>query len=153
MNSDSDSRVTTLRPPWEPQLARLGVEHLDPDTPAHGLVGDDPGVGVEVVDGLGRMGEQRFVDGVLALDGQHGHPLETQLLVERDGGGVVVDHRQIHVGPAAVGEARGQGTGQGGADAGQTGRRVDGQGPQAGAVLGVGEQPFVVDAGDGADHR
>ena len=99
------------------------------------------------------MSEQRFVDRILALDGQHRDPPKTELLVQPDGGGVVVCHRQIHVRATAVPEARGQGAGQRLADAGQAGRRVDGKRPQAGAVLGITEQPLVVDAGDGAHHR
>ena len=152
--SDNDSRVMTLRPPCDSRISpALGVEHLDPDPAAHGLVGDDPRVRVEVVDGLRRMGEQRFVDGVLALDRHHRHAFEAQLLVQRDGGGVVVGHRQIHVGAAPVAVERGERAGQRGADAGQAGRRVDGQRPQARAVLRIGEQPLVVDAGDGAHQR
>src|SRR6202030_3296677 len=38
----------------ESYLAGLGIEDLDPDSAAHRLVGDDPGVRVEVLDRLGR---------------------------------------------------------------------------------------------------
>ena len=134
-------------------LTGLGVEHLDPDSAPHRLIGDDPGVRVEVVDGLRRMGEQRFVDRVLAFHRQHRNPLEAQLLVQVDGGGVVVCHRQIHVGAAPVAEDRRQCTGQRRTDTGQPRRRVHRQRPQARTVLRVGEQPLVVDPGDRADHR
>ena len=55
VNSDSDSRVITLRPPMgEAQFAGLGVEHLHLDPASQRLVGNDPGVRVQVVDGLRR---------------------------------------------------------------------------------------------------
>ena len=49
-----------------------GVEHLDRHAPAQRLVGDDAGVGVEVVEPLVLADEQPLVDGVLALDREPG---------------------------------------------------------------------------------
>lgn len=48
-----------------------------------------------------RAGEQRLVDGVAALHREHLDVLEPELLVERDGGGIVVQHRDVHVRPPA----------------------------------------------------
>ena len=56
----------------QPHLAGFGVEDLHPDAAAYRFVGDDARIRVEVVDRLRRMGEQRFVDRVLALDRQTG---------------------------------------------------------------------------------
>src|SRR5690606_3284157 len=100
-NSWSAASKVASRPAGTGRPARLpgpGVQHLDGDAPAQRLVGDDPGVGVEVVQPLLLADEQALVDGVLALDGEHRHPLEAELLVERDGRLVVVHDRQVEVG-------------------------------------------------------
>ena len=77
----------------QPHFTGLGVEDLDPDTAPQRFVGDDPGIGVEVVDRLRRRREQRLVDRVLPLDRQYRNPAEAQLLVQADRGGVVVGDR------------------------------------------------------------
>ena len=76
VSSDSDSRVTTLLPPCVSRSSPpLRVEHLDRDAAPQRLVGDDPGVRVELVEPLGlRRHEQPLVDGVLALDAEHRAP-------------------------------------------------------------------------------
>ena len=98
------------------------------------------------------MGEQRLVDRVLAFDRHHRDPGEAQLLVQRDRGVVVVRHREVHVGAAPVPIEGTETAGQRGAHTGNARRGVHGQRPQARAVLGVGEQRDVVDAGHGAQH-
>ncbi len=133
-------------------LTGLGVEDFDPDPATHCLVGDDPCIGIEIVHCLRRRAEQRLVDRVLALDRQHRHAAETQLFVEADRGGVIVRHRQVHVGAARTAEVLRQGPGEGLTDAGESGGGIDGQGPQARPLLGIGEQQLVIDAGDGAHH-
>ena len=52
----------------------------------------------------GAASEQALVDRVLALDAEHRHALEPELLVEPDRGVVVVQHRQVDVGRPARGE-------------------------------------------------
>ena len=136
----------------EAQFAGLGVEHLHLDPASQRLVGNDPGVRVQVVDGLRRRREKRLVDGVLALDAQHRDALETELLVQRDRRGVVVHHGQVQVRASRGAVVLGQRTSQHFANARQARRGVDCQRPQAGAVFGVVEQPLVIDPGDGADH-
>jgi hypothetical protein len=86
VSSDSDSRVTMLAPACDrPDLAPLGVEHLDADPATAGLVGDDAGVRVEPLVVLARRAdEQPLVDGVLALEAQDGHADEADALVQAD---------------------------------------------------------------------
>ena len=90
-------------------LAGLGIEDLNPYPAAQRLIGDGPGVRVEVVHRLRQRGEQRFVDRVLPSYRQHRHPPEAEFVVERDGRGVVVRDRQIHVGATLVPEMYCQG--------------------------------------------
>ena len=68
----------------QPHLAPLGVGDLDADAAAQRLLGDDPGVGVEVLQPRRPRGEQRGVDRVLALDAHGGDPGEPELAVQRD---------------------------------------------------------------------
>ena len=137
----------------EAHLSPGGVEDLHGDAPPARLVGDDAGVGVELLVALGqRGGEQRLVDRVLALDAEHRDLLEAELLVEADGGHVVVKDGEVEVGPAPGLVLLGQGAHQRLAQSGKGGPGVHGQAPQTRAVFGVGEGPHVVDAGDGAHH-
>src|SRR5690606_20707679 len=114
----------------EPHLAPLGIDDVHGDAPAARLVGDDPGVRVEIGDVLlGFRDEQRLVDDVLPLDREDGHPAEAQLLVEADGRIVVVHDRQIEMIPSAADIALAEYSDQRLADTGYRRLRVDGQAP------------------------
>ena len=94
-------------PDREPQLAELRVGDLHADPAAQRLLGDDPGVGVELLQARRPAGEQRGVDRVLALDADRGDAGEAELAVQDDRALVVVHHRQVEVGaPAARRSAR-----------------------------------------------
>ncbi len=136
----------------ELQVARVGVEHGHADPSPQRLVGDDPRVGVAVLEVVGHVpGEERLVDGVLALHGEHRDPLEAELLVEQHRRPVVVHHGEVEVGPAPGLVALQQRPGQRFADVGQVAGGVDGEAPQARTALRVGEEALVIDAGHRAD--
>jgi len=121
-------------------LTGSGIQHLDPDSAAHRLVGDDPRVRIEVVDRLRGRGEQRLVDRVLAFDRQHRNAAKAQLFVEADSRGVVVRDGKVKIGAARTAEVLGQCPGQRFPDSGKGSGGVDRQRPQAGSVLRVVEE-------------
>ena len=94
--------------------AALAIGHLDVDearcrrraAPPR-LVDEETGIGVQA---LFRRGadEELLVDRVLALHCKERHPVEAELLIERDRHVVVVQNREIHVGGAARKEMLGQ---------------------------------------------
>ena len=135
----------------QPHLAPLRIGHLDPDPAAQRLLGDDRGVGVEVLQPRRAGGEQGRVDRVLPLHADRSDAGETELAVEGDGPLVVVHDRQIEVGPAAADVPLGEHPDQRLTDPGRRVLGVHRQAPQARAALGVAEREPVVDAGDGAD--
>ena len=140
------------RTPAEAQreVPSLRIDHLDPDAAPPGLVDDDHGVGVDRLVGR-RPDIELFVDRVLGFQGEHRHPLETQLLVKRYGVDVVVHHRQVHEAPPARLEMLRQRPHQVLADAGKRRLRIDRQTPQRRPVLRVLERPRMIDPGDRPD--
>jgi hypothetical protein len=83
----------------EAEEAVLGVLQFHTDAAAARLVDEDARIDVDL-GAVVRPGEELLVDRVLVLDAVHRHPLEAQLLVQRDGVLVVVHHRQVEVAPA-----------------------------------------------------
>ena len=133
------------------EVAALGVEHLDIDTPLLGFANDDARVGVQALADV-IAGEQRLIVRVLVLQCEYRYALEAELLVEANGLGVVMHHRQIDVGTAARLVMLGELAHQGLADAWYTGLRVYGQGPQAGAAFGISKCRLVIHARDDAEN-
>ncbi len=86
------------------------------------------------------------------LEREHGNALEAELLVEADRVHVVVHDRQVHVGAAARLEMLGELAHERLTHARHAGLGVDGERPEARAVLGIAESALVVDAHDGAQH-
>ncbi|MNO96912.1 hypothetical protein D3C76_886030 [compost metagenome] len=136
----------------EGEEAGGGVLHLHLDAAPVRLVDDDGGVGVEVLFRAGAE-EQRLVERVLALDGEGRQLAEGELAVERLGLAVVVQHRQVEIGPTAADEVLHQVPHQRLANARPAALRVHRQAPEAGAILGIVERPGMVQAHHGADHR
>ena len=156
VNSDSDSRVTTLVPTvGQPKITALAVEHLDRD-PAHdGLVGDDPRVRVELGEALLLLpgANSCSLIGVLALDARprdRSNPIRSYSAIAPSLS--CSTERSICARPRAMNSSTSERTSRP-PTPGRRDRRVDRQTPQARAVLLVAEELTVVDAGHGADHR
>ena len=132
------------------EVTALGVEDLDIDATLQCLASNDARVGIQVVPDV-VAGEQGFVVRVFVLEREHGHALETEILVKPDGVGIIVHYRQIKVGAAACQVVLGKLTHQGLADAGYAGLRVHCQRPEAGAALRIVKSGLVIDTGDGSE--
>ncbi len=133
----------------EAEEAALGVGHLDMDAAPQRLLDDDHRIRIEAAVDL-RRGEQRLVDGVLALDREDRHALEAELLVEGDRLLVVVHDREVDVGGAAGGKVLEHAAHERLADAGLTRLGIDRQAPQRRAPLGIPERLIMIDARDRA---
>ena len=129
------------------KVAVFGIEHLDGDPAPTRLVDDDGRVGIKL--GLGLLAhEERLVEGVFILEREGRDPLETELAIEPDGLGVVVDDRKVqktattrliildHLSHQGIPHARIRRLG------------IDGKRPETGAVLGIGEGRDMIHAVD-----
>ncbi len=128
----------------------FSVENFRTNAPPPGLVEDDGRIWVELFLNRGTC-IKRFVDRVLHLHGEEGDALEPELFVERNGLGVVVHHRQVHVGDAPAFELLCKPAYKCFADAWEPGLGRDGQTPERGPLVRAVGRHVVVDAHGGAD--
>src|SRR5690606_36832646 len=96
--------------------------------------------------------EQILVDRVLSLDREDRDAAEAELFVKRDRLVVVVHYGEVEKGRAAGLEMLGDAPDQHLADAGMAHLRIDRQAPERRAVLGIVEDPVMVDAAYRPDY-